>query len=349
MTDPYRGVEPWSSIPVSRRDHEWIVKEVVRGRRLEDIECDLVDRGVEIEVARRAIRLAASHPYATALHQLHQRLEKLESVLDVVHHITSPPNWIDVPVESGLSPSAFYELYYRANRPVVLRHLVDGWAALDKWTPEWLRDTYGDHLVALQSGRTDTRRYELDHDTLTIELPLREVVTRMLRDSPSNDIYIDAANGLLDRAPFAPLHEHIPPPRGFFRPHCSPGDAGLWFGPAGTVSPLHHDAVNVLLVQVHGRKRVLLVPPIYSHRVYNTEGVFCEVDAEQPDLDRHPDFAEVPRHQALLQPGDALFLPVAWWHHVRALDISLSVSLRSFVFPNAPPWKRSHVVARQAT
>jgi hypothetical protein len=35
-----------------------------------------------------------------------------------------------------------------------------------------------------------------------------------------------------------------------------------------------------------------------------------------------------------LHPGEALFIPVGWWHHVRALDISINVSFLNFPFPN---------------
>jgi hypothetical protein len=35
----------------------------------------------------------------------------------------------------------------------------------------------------------------------------------------------------------------------------------MWFGPAGTVTRLHHDVMNVMLHQVDGWKHVILVPP----------------------------------------------------------------------------------------
>jgi Cupin-like domain len=46
------------------------------------------------------------------------------------------------------------------------------------------------------------------------------------------------------------------------------------------------------------------------------------VDFAQPDLQRFPKFAEAMANASVaeLEPGDALFIPSLWWHHVEALD-----------------------------
>ena len=64
----------------------------------------------------------------------------------------------------------------------------------------------------------------------------------------------------------------------------------FWYGPAGTVTPLHRDTCNILIAQVSGRKRYRLIPAAQWRCVYNSEGVFSDVDAASPDLDRYPGF-----------------------------------------------------------
>lgn len=47
---------------------------------------------------------------------------------------------------------------------------------------------------------------------------------------------------------------------------------------------------------------------------------------ENPDLEKFPKFAEAPFLSCILSPGELLFIPIKYWHYVRALDLSFSVS-----------------------
>jgi Cupin-like domain len=66
--------------------------------------------------------------------------------------------------------------------------------------------------------------------------------------------------------------------------------------------------------------------------------VFSQVDAENPDYDNYPRFRDATVIDLELAPGEVLFVPVGWWHHVRALDLSITLSLTDFVFPNQCKW-----------
>lgn len=56
------------------------------------------------------------------------------------------------------------------------------------------------------------------------------------------------------------------------------------------------------------------------------QGNVSGVDVEHPDLDAHPAFAGAVRHDAVLGPGDMLFIPKGWWHYLRALTTSFSIN-----------------------
>lgn len=96
-----------------------------------------------------------------------------------------------------------------------------------------------------------------------------------------------------------------------------------WLGPQGTVSPLHHDPFNNLLVQVVGHKLVRIYSPACSAGLYPMAGKMRNnsgVDLLDYDAARFPLFAGMPYSEAILGPGDALFIPRWTWHFIQAVD-----------------------------
>jgi ribosomal protein L16 Arg81 hydroxylase len=111
----------------------------------------------------------------------------------------------------------------------------------------------------------------------------------------------------------------------------------MWIGPAGTVTPLHHDLTNNFIVQITGRKRVRLTPAAEVGKLYNHRHVFSEImdlEAARVDTPRYPRLAELRSYDVLLEPGDVLFVPVAWWHQVTSLDFSVTITFTNFRWPN---------------
>ena len=103
-----------------------------------------------------------------------------------------------------------------------------------------------------------------------------------------------------------------------------------WFGPGGTVSPLHYDRYHNLLAQVVGRKYIRLYGPEDSERLYP---IRCghhtnssSVDINRVDRGRFPRFSEAPYYDLYLEPGQVLYIPPEYWHYVESLETSFSVS-----------------------
>jgi [protein]-arginine 3-hydroxylase / protease len=102
-----------------------------------------------------------------------------------------------------------------------------------------------------------------------------------------------------------------------------------WFGPAGTVSPLHVDPQDNILVQLVGYKAVLLHDKQQEEGLYRCEGTMTntsQVDAAQPDVVAFPRYQQVKGNTIVLAPGDALFIPKGTWHYVTSLQPSWSLS-----------------------
>jgi ribosomal protein L16 Arg81 hydroxylase len=143
---------------------------------------------------------------------------------------------------------------------------------------------------------------------------------------------------VLRRPEFAPLLADIGTLPAFCDRAQLAARSSFWFGPAGTVTPLHHDTIMLCHTQIVGRKRWRFVSPLQWPRVYNHSGVFSAVDVDHPDLARHPAFAQATVLEVVVEPGETVFLPLGWWHQVRSLDVSLSFSYSNLALPNQYPY-----------
>lgn len=104
--------------------------------------------------------------------------------------------------------------------------------------------------------------------------------------------------------------------------------ASIWIGNRTRIAA-HYDLPDNVACVAAGRRRFTLFPPEQVDNLYigpldltPAGQPISLVDFHQPDLDRFPKFAEAMRHArvAELAPGDALFIPSMWWHHIEALD-----------------------------
>ncbi|XP_041484769.1 lysine-specific demethylase 8-like [Lytechinus variegatus] len=106
-------------------------------------------------------------------------------------------------------------------------------------------------------------------------------------------------------------------------------DINAWFGPAGTVSPLHFDPKHNLLCQVVGKKYVRLYCKDSTRLLYPHEGLLSntsQVDVENVDEDAFPLFRQASYQECILSSGEMLYIPPGCWHYIRSLSISFSVS-----------------------
>ena len=103
----------------------------------------------------------------------------------------------------------------------------------------------------------------------------------------------------------------------------------LWLGNA-FLTPAHIDELDNLACVVAGCRRFTLFPPEQVRNLYIGPIDFTPAGApvslvslKSPDFERFPRFREAlaAAQVAELEPGDALFIPAVWWHHVESFDV----------------------------
>jgi Cupin-like domain len=269
-----------------------------------------------------------------------QRFRKAVSILNALGQL-APLDSQSTIVErrSELGRDEFRDRYYAANRPIIIQGLMTDWRAATVWTPDYLKSVAGDQMVEIMADRDADPDYEINVRKHRRVLRFADYIDMVYGGKITNDYYLVANNRFFQGPAGRCLLKDFSPFAQYLNPAAVEKECHLWFGPAGTLTPLHHDTSNILVAQVAGRKRYKLISPSQWQHVYNNRGVFSDVNCENPNFDRYPKFRNATIIDLILYPGEVLFLPVAWWHHVRALDVSLSISFTNFLFPNDFTWE----------
>jgi hypothetical protein len=314
---------------------QWIAENKLHNNSDDSIIQTMLQNGIDFQVAIQEVNSVASDPSFQAGRNFVQLLRKLESILEINRKLAElSPNFGKIERRSRLSRQEFLENYYAKNTPVIITDMMDDWQAMSLWSPEYVKTKYGHAQVEIQVNRNSDPQYEINCEHHKKTVKLSEYVDMVLRGGESNDYYMVANNGNLEREDLKGLLDDIHMFPEFLDESDISGRIFFWFGPAGTITPLHHDPVNLMMAQVYGRKRWRIISPDHTPLLYNYVGVFSKVDCENPDYNKYPLFKNVNIIETVLEPGEVIFMPVGWWHQVKSLDISLSLSFTNFVFPN---------------
>lgn len=197
--------------------------------------------------------------------------------------------------------------------------------------------------MEVTTGRNTDPEHEYNFAQHKTQMAMRDYVRLVVEGGETNDYYLVAQNYLLRRPEFHELYSHITGLDGYLDPDGVRGRVRVWFGPKGTITRLHHDAAPVLLAQIYGRKQVKLISPFHLSSVYSDGDWLSPLDLDHLDYSRFPKMRNVDVLEVTLSPGELLFVPLGWWHWVKALDVSISISLDNFCVPRDEielDWKR---------
>ena len=240
------------------------------------------------------------------------------------------------------SLQTFYTACVFQGNPAIISGAMSDWPALERWNvPEYLARVAGARTVPVEEGshymasnwstKLCTLREFIDH----IEVQSRRADGAVAGNAALAAPYL-AQHALFDQIPELLADIRIPD---YTVLGTSEDESSIepaikaWYGPAGTVTCLHMDRTRNLLAQVVGTKRVRLFPPGAGPWLYPHAGTMANTSTVDPEMPPPPSVAPRFASDAAplevvvdLCPGEMLFIPPGWWHHVRSLSVSFSVS-----------------------
>lgn len=231
---------------------------------------------------------------------------------------------------ANMDAAAFKRDYYDTSKPLVFTDLSRSWPAREKWNWDYFKSLVGDKQVGIYNNvksdaYTPINRAD-DYKTFGEYID-------MIRKGPAGwRIFLF---NIFDHAPALTQDfswpDHLM--KGFVKKYPM-----LFVGGATSVTHMHFDIdlSHILHTQFAGRKRVLLFPYAEQHKLYRKPfEVLSLADFSHYYENGNPDYSAFPAlklakgYEIVLEPGDTLFMPAGYWHHMEYLDSGFAMSLRA--------------------
>ncbi|TKC45114.1 hypothetical protein EI555_005559, partial [Monodon monoceros] len=226
-----------------------------------------------------------------------------------------------VPRLEGVSQEQFMEHLYPQRKPLVLEG-IDLGTCTSKWTVDYLSQIGGRKEVKIHVAAVAQMDF-VSKNFVYRTLPFGKLVQRAAEEKHKEFFISEDVADI--RKQFPLLEGDIKFPK-FFKEEqffssvfriSSPG-LQLW---------THYDVMDNLLIQVTGKKRVVLFSPRDAQYLY-LSGTKSEVlNVDNPDLAKYPLFSKARRYECSLKAGDVLFIPALWFHNVISEEFGVGVNV----------------------
>jgi len=237
-----------------------------------------------------------------------------------------------VEVVDRISPEDFRINYYLPQRPLVVKDLAKEWPAYSKWNWDYFKKLVGNQRVGIYNNvKSDAYTPINTADDYT---SFGEYID-MIRNGPAAwRIFLF---NIFDHAPELTTDFSWPETymKGFVKKYPM-----LFVGGQGSITHMHFDIdmSNILHTQFAGRKRVLLFPFSEQHKLYRKPwevlslvdfSNYADQENSKVDYEKYPALRHAKGYEIVLEPGDTLFMPAGFWHHMEYIDSGFAMSLRA--------------------
>lgn len=234
-----------------------------------------------------------------------------------------------------ISSRNFLNLFMKPRLPVILEDFADPESpAFKKWNYDYFKEIAGNHLVNIYGSdlesldrvaskpisQTPFSEYLDLISTQPTEQRLFLFNLLTIKPEMKSDIhYNDVTNGkILKWLPF------------------------MFFGGKGSITRNHIDIdmSHVFITQFQGIKKIWLFPWEQSSLMYKLPYNFHSLaNIKEPDYNEFPALKYVNGYEAIIRPGETLYIPSGWWHYIQYETEGYSVSIRALPSSLLEKWR----------
>ncbi|KAM6968881.1 bifunctional peptidase and (3S)-lysyl hydroxylase JMJD7 isoform 2-T2 [Tautogolabrus adspersus] len=217
-------------------------------------------------------------------------------------------------LDGSPEPLLYFRDWIAPNKPVIIRNACSHWPALNRWTPEYLREKVGSKVISVAvtpNGYADAvsgDRFVMPEERKMTFSAVLDVIQGKVQQRGVLYVQKQCSN-LLDELPELTddLEPHVP-----------------WMSTALGKLP---DAVNFWLGEASAVTSSVYQPAVYHQTDDGDFKVVDQSDSEKvpwipldpldPDLDRYPQYVRARPISCSVKAGEMLYLPSLWFHHVQ--------------------------------
>lgn len=234
-----------------------------------------------------------------------------------------------VNIISGVTPKEFVKDYFSKGQPVIIKDFISKESPCwGKWSYDYFKEIAGDEQVNIYGKEDDAQNHVAsppigkmtfgEYLDLIREKPteLRLFLFNLMKLRPElkkDVIYNDPTGGKVLQ--WLPL---------------------MFFGGEGSATRNHIDIdmSHVFISQFQGAKRVWLFPNDQSDLMYKLPYNFHSIaNLKTSSQEKYPGLKFLDGYEAVIEPGDTLYMPAGWWHYIQYETEGYSISVRAL--PNS--------------
>jgi hypothetical protein len=241
------------------------------------------------------------------------------------------------------SPDApFAKEAIEMGKPLLIKNsITTKWKALGAWSPKYLQLKISQFNGVYQN---DNRWFGPYYDTskplspytshpnpyhTNVTLTSKEFFARIQQPSIGRYHYYTGDMEQLGEwawSDVSPLHELL-------SPNPAHSSINVWMGQPHVIAHCHYDGYHNFYAQLYGTKKFTLFSPREWPSLYPYPFLHPSHAQAQPNISRpnqvklFPLLEHVEAYEVTLVPGDLLYMPPLWFHHVESMDVSISINV----------------------